>query len=127
MTKLRLDDLRDPRVELPRQVPDRIWDEDAFTPWRWAKTESEAIAILEKGDVDEASFDHDLGEADAGTGMKVLDWIEEHTATDPTFEPPREMRVHSANAAMWSQMELVIDRIRSWRTRRVEGGNIERP
>jgi hypothetical protein len=31
MTKLWLDDKRDPREFLPKQFPDQVWDEDALT------------------------------------------------------------------------------------------------
>ena len=120
MTKLWLDDTRDPREFLPQKKPDRVWDEAALAEWRWAKTQAEAEAILEERDIDEAWFDHDLGEGDAGTGMGVLNWLEEKTATDPTFMPPAEMHVQSANAAMWDQMKLIIERIHGWTERRVE-------
>ena len=124
MTKLWLDDTRDPRQSLPQKKPDQVWDDAAFAQWKWAKTQSEAEAILERGDVDEAWFDHDLGLDDAGTGMGVLNWLEAKTATDPTFTPPAEMHVQSANSAMWDQMELIIQRIRDWVERREQdGGN----
>lgn len=120
MTKLWLDDTRDPREFLPQKRPDQVWDEAAFAEWMWARTQAEAEVILDERDVDEAWFDHDLGEGDAGTGMGVLNWLEEKTATDPTFMPPVEMHVQSANAAMWDQMQLIIERIHMWVERRSE-------
>ena len=48
-----------------------LWLDDVREPWRhgrigweWAKTASEAIALLETGKVENASLDHDLGICD---------------------------------------------------------------
>ena len=57
MTKLWLDDTRDPYEFLPRQFPDRIWNEETFGDWVWVKTVPEAMAAFEAGGIDEASFD----------------------------------------------------------------------
>ena len=112
MTKLWLDDKRDPREHLPKQFPDRTWDEQTFAEWVWVKTVPEAKEVFEAGGVDEASFDHDLGDRDVvGNGHLMLDWLEEKTALDQGFEPPARMWVHSSNAAEWDRMELVIRRI----------------
>jgi hypothetical protein len=61
-----------------------------------AYTADEAIELLETGQVDFISFDHDLGPAEAGTGYDVALWIEEQAATNPAFRVP-DWAVHSAN------------------------------
>jgi len=63
--------------------------------WNRVYWPDEAIALLETGDVEELSLDHDLGDDLRGTGYDVLVWIEEAVALRE-FEPPR-MSVHSAN------------------------------
>ena len=72
-----------------RPVPDDTWV--------LVTTPSEAIALLETGEVELISFDHDLGyDGDVEmTGNEVLLWIEEAVALRD-FKPP-EMLVHSAN------------------------------
>jgi len=79
--KVWLDDLR--------PAPDKTWT--AVT------TPHDAIKLLETGEVDLISFDHDLGIEDGVemTGYQVLLWIEEAVVLRG-FKPP-EMRVHSAN------------------------------
>jgi len=85
--KLWLDDLR--------PAPD-----DSWTP---VTTPSAAIALLEAGEVESISFDHDLGFEDGTeleqpkelSGYQVVLWIEEAVALR-RFDPP-EMFVHSAN------------------------------
>jgi hypothetical protein len=79
--KIWLDDLR--------PAPDHTWT--AVT------TPSAAIGLLESGEVEVISFDHDLGFEGKTelTGYSVLLWIEEAVALRG-FSPP-EMLVHSAN------------------------------
>ncbi len=65
--------------------------------WVLVTTPSAAISLLETGEVELISFDHDLGydgEIEL-TGNDVLLWIEEAVALRG-FQPP-EMLVHSAN------------------------------
>ena len=72
--KLFVDDLRDP--------PDATWTV--------ARTSAEALAILESGaQVDELSFDHDLGGDD--TSRPIVLWLSEYGGW------PATVRVHSAN------------------------------
>jgi hypothetical protein len=78
--------------------------------WTLVRWPGEAIALLETGQVEELSLDHDLGDDERGTGYDVLLWIEEAVATRG-FQPPR-IRVHSANAAARKRMEQAIDSIR---------------
>ena len=70
-----------------------------WTPVRWP---DEAIALLEQGDVDEISLDHDLGDDQRGTGYDVILWIEEAVALR-AFVPPL-IRVHTANSSARQKM-----------------------
>lgn len=74
-------------------------DDERTTPEGWTRVywPSEAIQLLESGQVQEISLDHDLGDDARGTGYDVVLWIEEAVALRG-FVPP-VMRVHSANAA----------------------------
>jgi len=60
-----------------------------------AKTASEAIEILKRGKVTHASFDHDLGEEENGTGYDVASWVD-NAASEKTI-PPFTWTIHSAN------------------------------
>jgi Cyclic-phosphate processing Receiver domain len=71
---------------------------------RWP---DEAIALLETGQVEELSRDHDLGDDERGTGYDVLVWIEEAVALRG-FRPP-VITVHSANAVGRQRMALAIE------------------
>jgi len=62
----------------------------------------EAIALLESGQVDELSLDHDLGDDVRGTGYDVVLWIEEAVALRG-FKPPK-ITVHSANSSARDKM-----------------------
>jgi hypothetical protein len=60
----------------------RIWLDDE-RPIRdgfdiHVKTASAAIELLKTGKVEKISLDHDLGDAQNGTGYDVAKWIEEH-------------------------------------------------
>lgn len=79
----------------------KIWVDDLRPApddsWTAVTTPSAAIALLETGEVEVISFDHDLGfdgEKEL-TGYQVLLWIEEAVVLRQ-FKAP-EMRVHSAN------------------------------
>ena len=74
-------------------------DDERATPDGWVRVywPGEAIALLQTGQVNEISLDHDLGDDDRGTGYDVLLWIEEAMRLQG-FVPPR-MHVHSANPA----------------------------
>lgn len=85
----------------------KIWHDDVRLPpdgWEWARTNAEAIALLEANEVDEISLDHDLGldflEPDAenvtlrggspeGTGYDLVLWMVENDKV------PASVRVHS--------------------------------
>jgi hypothetical protein len=83
-------------------------DDERQTPDGWVRVywPNEAIELLEQGCVSEISLDHDLGDDDRGTGYDVITWIEEAVVVRG-FSPPI-IRVHSANPAARTRMELGI-------------------
>lgn len=118
MVRLFLDDERDPREWLPHMRWFRGCDLAELDEWIWAKTAPEAIAILEAGDVVEASLDHDLGEeAEVGTGYDVLLWLEERVAHDQDFQPP-VIHVHTSNLGARDRMESAVQGIANLVARR---------
>ena len=83
-------------------------DDERSVPEGWvgARWPEEVISFLERGEVDEISLDHDLGDDEHGTGYDVLLWIEEAVATRG-FRPPK-MKVHSANSSARLKMDAAI-------------------
>ena len=79
-------------------------DDERKTPDGWHRVywPSEAIALLETGNVEEISLDHDLGDDERGTGYDVVLWIEEAVVLR-NFSPPR-IFVHSANSSAREKM-----------------------
>ena len=79
-------------------------DDERATPAGWTRVfwPEEAIALLETGEVDELSLDHDLGDDRRGTGYDVVLWVEEAVALRG-FKPPK-MFVHSANSSARQKM-----------------------
>jgi hypothetical protein len=57
-------------------------DDERATPPGWVRVfwPDEAIALLETGQVDELSLDHDLGDDQRGTGCDVVLRVEEAVA-----------------------------------------------
>lgn len=86
-------------------------DDERDTPEGWVRVywPDEAIRLLETGEVDAISLDHDLGDDDRGTGYDVVLWIEEAVALRG-FKPPR-MVVHSANSSAALKMRSGIETI----------------
>jgi hypothetical protein len=86
-------------------------DDERAAPegWTLVRWPEEAIALLEAGEVEELSLDHDLGD-DVRTGYDVLIWIEEAVAVRG-FTPPT-ITIHSANAGARPRMELAVASIR---------------
>jgi hypothetical protein len=76
-------------------------------------TVREAIELLESGEVEELSLDHDLALVDEHgreqTGYDVLAWIEERVVTE-RFRPPK-LSVHSANPPAHERMLRAIESI----------------
>ncbi len=87
-------------------------DDERETPIGWTRVywPDEAISLLESGQVDLISLDHDLGDDERGTGYDVVLWIEEAVATRG-FAPPA-IKVHSANTSARRKMELGIENIK---------------
>ncbi|MEZ6184030.1 MAG: cyclic-phosphate processing receiver domain-containing protein [Planctomycetota bacterium] len=80
--------------------------------WVLVRWPEEAIALLETGEVEALSLDHDLGDAgDRRTGYAVLQWLEEAVASRGVV-PPAVLRVHSANSAARARMLQAIASIR---------------
>jgi len=86
-------------------------DDERPTPDGWVRIywPSEAIALLETGEVEELSLDHDLGDDARGTGYDVVLWIEEAVALRG-FRPPM-ICVHSANSSAREKMIAGIESI----------------
>lgn len=118
VTKLFLDDERDPRDWLPHMQWFGGRDLAALDEWIWAKTVREAIEALERNDVTEVSLDHDLGEdSNVGSGYDVLVWIEQRTALDETYRPP-VIHIHTSNTGALRRMEAAVKGIESLVARR---------
>ncbi|UUG69890.1 hypothetical protein SEA_MORKIE_29 [Gordonia phage Morkie] len=86
----------------------KLWVDDLRTPpegWAWAKTSTEAIAMLDGNAVTDLSLDHDLGGDD--TTRPVVLWMCEHEVW-----PSGEIRVHSANPVGVEWLTGMVDRYR---------------
>lgn len=79
-------------------------DDERATPEGWVRVywPSEAIALLETGNVKELSLDHDLGDDERGTGYDVVLWIEEAVVLRGFALP--KIQVHSANSSAREKM-----------------------
>jgi hypothetical protein len=86
-------------------------DDERVTPDGWVRIywPDEAVPLLETGEVEIISLDHDLGDDDRGTGYDVVLWIEEAVALRG-FKPP-SIVVHSANTSAALKMRAGIDSI----------------
>ena len=87
-------------------------DDERPTPEGWvgARYPSEVIAMLEEGNVEELSLDHDLGFNVNVCGYDVLVWLEEAVATRG-FVPPRRIWIHTANPSARTKMKLAVQKI----------------
>ncbi|SAL07795.1 hypothetical protein AWB81_08303 [Caballeronia arationis] len=82
-------------------------DDDRSMPKGWTLMYwPEAIGLLDSGNVEEISLDHDLGDYERGTGYDVILWIEEAVALRG-FWPPK-IFVHSANSSAREKMEAGV-------------------
>jgi hypothetical protein len=104
----------------------KLWLDDVRDPvysgragWTWVRTAEAAIALLDTGNVIEASLDHDLDtSASIGqspterTGYDVVLWMEEHDVW-----PPNGVHVHSQNPAGAKRMLQAIHRAYSKNSR----------
>jgi hypothetical protein len=80
--------------------------------WVLVHWPDEAIALLQTGEVEEISLDHDLGDDTKGTGYDVLLWIEREAMING-FRVPK-IHVHSANIPARIRMNQAVERIRSF-------------
>ncbi len=82
------------------------------TPPGWVRAfwPAEVYELLETGNVEELSLDHDLGDETRGTGYDVVLWIEEAVALRG-FVPPKKISVHSANLSARGKMLAGIQSI----------------
>ena len=80
-----------------------------------AKSSVEAILDLIEGGITRISLDHDLGGED--TGMKVIEWLEEHME----YWPRDGIKVHSMNGPGRQRLELAIKRIEERRAENASG------
>ncbi|MDV0438639.1 cyclic-phosphate processing receiver domain-containing protein [Xanthomonas sacchari] len=87
-------------------------DDERDTPDGWTRAywPDDVIALLQTGEVEELSLDHDLGDDARGTGYDVVLWIEEAVALR-SFVPPR-IHVHSANTSAGDKMRRGIEAIK---------------
>lgn len=93
----------------------RIWLDDIRTPppgWTWAQTYDEAVTLLERGEAEAISLDHDLGDQNPDgrerTGYDVLLYIVQLKMDGRPV--PDDVRIHSANPVGVTRMEGVIAR-----------------
>jgi hypothetical protein len=105
----------------------RLWLDDKRNPadygkgdWYWALTAAEAIQAFLRGDITQASLDHDLTDAQmiiggynarihedgVMSGYDVLLWLEQN----PEFYPEDGIAVHSQNPAGRMRMQQAIKR-----------------
>ena len=96
-------------------------DDERATPAGWTRAywPDEVIALLETGQVEELSLDHDLGDDARGTGYDVILWIEEAVAVRG-FVPPK-ISIHSANPAAAARMLASVRAIEQHLKRRDSG------
>lgn len=92
----------------------KLWIDDVRTPpdetWTWAKTAYEAIGIIIAHQIDEISFDHDLGkpyqDIQELTGYDIAKTIEDLVYLKSI--PPLKWSIHSANPVGWKSIEAAM-------------------
>lgn len=102
---------------IPGSGPIRLWLDDdlvdraAPVGWVHVTTAWEATALLGTGRVVELSLDHDLGGDDEnGTGMSVVNWLDEAARGRGADLWPREgVQLHSANPSGVEAMSRAIE------------------
>lgn len=88
----------------------KIWLDDIrpMPSWftHWCKTPEEAITLLDTGNVEEISFDHDLGFPEPRNGHMVAMYIEGLAYFNKI--PRLSWRVHSANPVGERNIQLAM-------------------
>jgi hypothetical protein len=74
--------------------------------WVLVRTADEAISLLRQGDVTEMSLDYDLGDPHFGTGLDVLDWLEQ-ALSERRVQLPRLM-AHSGSMLGRRRLQAAI-------------------
>ena len=86
--------------------------------WIIVRNYDTAISVLSSFKVDIVSLDHDLGSE--LTGYDIAKWIEERTATDPSYDPPYIL-CHSSNPVGRSNIEACAESIKRIREDKKDG------
>lgn len=84
----------------------KLWIDDLRPPpegWEWARYSVVALLYLHNHDIEEVSFDHDMGRGD--TTRSVVLWLCEHPD-----RWPKVCRVHSMNPVGAEWLEGMINR-----------------
>ena len=86
-------------------------DDERSTPDGWIRAywPDEVIRLLQAGQVEVLSLDHDLGDDSRGTGYDVILWMETEVALHG-FSPPLIL-IHSANSAAAQRMRAGVESI----------------
>lgn len=87
----------------------KLWLDDirpAPIGWTLATTAAKAIEILAVFEVEEISFDHDLG-IDGGDGAQVAAWVEQQAATNGGTVPA--WAIHSANPVGRARIQAAME------------------
>jgi len=92
-----------------------LWVDDmrpAPPGWDWATNFHQAISMLERGDYEVVSLDHDLGSfygTKEMTGMDILNWLANRQYNAICI--PSGIRVHTQNAAAIQKMKATAHRL----------------
>ncbi len=94
------------------------------TPEGWTRvyTAEEAILMLDHGDVEEISLDHDLGDQHdpEETGYTVLLHIESRVVWDEEYQAPK-IKIHTANSSVYPKMEAAVVSIKRFMKMKTKG------
>ena len=92
-------------------------DDQRQTPKGFARTYTvpETIQLIkdckEKNiEIDVLSLDNDLGDKEE-EGYTILNWLEKQFFEDDNFRLPNKIIIHSDNAAVREQMEMIIAKL----------------
>lgn len=85
------------------------------TPEGWVRAywPDEVIKLLQTGEVEHLSLDHDLGDDARGTGYDVLTWLEEEVVLQG-FRPPAILQIHSDNGPGASRMRAAAESLKRY-------------
>ena len=104
---------------MDKEQPIKLYLDDERTcpeGWVLVKTAEEAIFMLDYGQVEEISLDHDLGDTEhipEWTGYTVLSHIESKVVWDVSYQAPK-IQIHTANPAAWLRMKAAVASIKRY-------------